>query len=325
METSHAPFQGDHDAAPATRQQAAHQQVAPGVVFLRLFMVNVYFVKDDGGWVLVDAGLPLSAGRILAAARARFGPNAGPRAIVLTHGHFDHVGALRNLAETWDVPVYAHPLELPYLSGRSSYPPPDPSVGGGLMAYLSFLFPRGPVDLGNRLRPLPPDGSLPFLPEWRWLHTPGHTPGHVSLFRERDRTLIAGDACITVRQESATAVVLQRQVLHGPPAYYTQDWEQAQASVRQLANLRPALLAPGHGFPLGGERLFRQLSALTRDFRDLAVPPKGRYVDQPALADEQGTVTVPAGGLQASLPKVLAGLGVALLVYAFVRRRRKAR
>jgi glyoxylase-like metal-dependent hydrolase (beta-lactamase superfamily II) len=69
-------------------------------------------------WVLVDAGLPGSAGTIRRHAAEIFGSEARPAAIILTHGHFDHVGALLTLATEWDVPVYAHPLELPYLTGR---------------------------------------------------------------------------------------------------------------------------------------------------------------------------------------------------------------
>ena len=60
---------------------------------------------------------------------------------LLTHGHFDHVGALGELAGGWKAPVYAHLLEMPYLAGAASYPPPDPTVGGGLTALLSPLFP----------------------------------------------------------------------------------------------------------------------------------------------------------------------------------------
>ena len=101
---------------------------------------------------------------------------ARPAAIVMTHGHFDHVGALASLAERWDVPIYAHPLELPYLDGRSSYPRPDPSVGGGMMSAMSRFYPRGPVDVGRWLRTLPEDGAVPGMPGWRWIHTPGHTP-----------------------------------------------------------------------------------------------------------------------------------------------------
>src|SRR5205807_9576264 len=103
----------------------------------KLVLVNVVFVgvpkSGDGNWVLIDAGLPASATDISSAAKARFGGSGRPSAIVVTHGHFDHVGALETLAEQWDVPVYAHPNERPYLNGTKSYQPPDPSVGGGLI------------------------------------------------------------------------------------------------------------------------------------------------------------------------------------------------
>jgi glyoxylase-like metal-dependent hydrolase (beta-lactamase superfamily II) len=137
------------------------------------------------------------------------------------------------------VPVYAHPLELPYLSGRASYPPADPSVGGGLMAALSRLYPRGPVDLEARLQTLPDDRSLPGMQDWRYIHTPGHSVGHVWLWREADRVLIVGDAFVTTAQESAYAVTVQRPEMHGPPMYYTVDWRKAGESVMQLAELEP--------------------------------------------------------------------------------------
>jgi DNA-binding CsgD family transcriptional regulator len=73
---------------------------------------------------------------IVKAAARRFGADARPAAIVLTHGHFNHVGALEALAERWRCSVYAHPLELPYITGCASYPPMDPSVGGGAQSLL---------------------------------------------------------------------------------------------------------------------------------------------------------------------------------------------
>lgn len=244
--------------------------------------MNVFFCgpefAPDRGWVLVDAGIAGSAARIRSAARSRFGESR-PAAIVLTHGHFDHVGAARELADEWDVPIYAHALELPYLDGSRSYPPPDSTVGGGSMAALSFLFPRGPVDVSARLERLPADGSVPGLAEWRWIHTPGHTEGHISLFRERDRVLIAGDAVITVQQESALAVWSQRPELHGPPMYFTPDWIASAASARRLARLLPRTLGAGHGVPLHGEHMQRALQDLARDFEERAVPKHGRYVD----------------------------------------------
>ena len=91
------------------------RHVADGIWMLRTTMVNVFFVGVDDGWVLVDAGLPGSTSAMRHAATELFGLQP-PRAIVLTHGHFDHVGALSGLLDAWDVPVYAHPFELPHLT-----------------------------------------------------------------------------------------------------------------------------------------------------------------------------------------------------------------
>ena len=142
------------------------REAAPGVAWLRTGFVNVAFVEPeprDGRWVLVDTGLRGWSSSILAAARARHGDRP-PTAIILTHGHFDHVGGLHALLEVWDVPVYAHRAELPHLTGRRAYPPPDPTVGGGVLAWSARLFPSGPIDISTRLRTLPEDGSLPPLP-----------------------------------------------------------------------------------------------------------------------------------------------------------------
>lgn len=261
--------------------------------------------------MLVDAGLYGSAQRIAQAAEERYGAGARPSAIILTHGHFDHVGALRTLVEQWDVPVYAHELEMPYVTGRSAYPPPDPTVGGGAMARLSFLYPKKPIDLGTRARVLPADSAVPGLPDWRVIHTPGHTPGHVSLYREADRLLIAGDAFVTTQQESALAVLTQKQEVHGPPMYFTPDWAAAHDSVVRLAALQPEVAATGHGLPMRGAEMRRQLDELARDFDQLAVPAHGRYVRQPAVADQSGVVSVPPP-VADPVSKAIIGAGVAV-------------
>jgi glyoxylase-like metal-dependent hydrolase (beta-lactamase superfamily II) len=305
------------------RSRTWPDSVAPDLAYLRTGFVNLFIYgrpgSPSGAWVLIDAGLPGSTSRIARAAEEWIGPWARPGAIILTHGHFDHVGSVRELAHRWDVPVYAHALELPYLTGRSPYPPPDPTVGGGAMSALSRFYPRGPIDLGGRVHPLPEDGSIPGMPEWRWIHTPGHTPGHISLFRGLDRTLIAGDAFVTTRQESAIAALTQRPELHGPPAYFTQDWKAARRSVERLAELEPLRVATGHGPPLEGFEMLRGLRELALDFDRIAVPPRGRYVRQPATADETGVLTLPPP-VPDPLPRVLLGFGAGLVLGAALRR-----
>jgi glyoxylase-like metal-dependent hydrolase (beta-lactamase superfamily II) len=291
-------------------------QVAPGVSCLQIVMVNVYMVADPddaaGGWVLIDAGLPGSGNRIKRAAEKLYGKGTKPKAIILTHGHFDHVGALRNLLEEWDVPVYAHLLELPYLTGRSAYPPPDPTVGGGAMAFMSRIYPNKPIDIRRNVNELPSDGTVPHLPGWTFLHTPGHSAGHISLFRDSDKVLIAGDAFVTVRQESMLAVMTQKQEVHGPPAYYTPNWEAAKRSIERLLLLRPQVAATGHGLPMYGEELLTQLQTLFREFDERVLPPQGRYVNQAAEADETGVTSLPPE-VPDPLPKIMVGVGLVTL------------
>lgn len=305
-------------------------RVAPGLAYLRDRIVNVAFISStdgrEGPWVLVDSGLPGSASRILRAAELLYGPDATPAAIVLTHGHFDHVGSVRELVRRWNVPVYAHELELPYLTGRSSYPPPDPAVGGGAMATMSRFFPRKPINLGDSVMALPADGAIPVIGEWRWIHTPGHAPGHVSLFRDYDRALVAGDAFVTTKQESLSAVLTQRPEVHGPPRYYTMDWRAAASSVDELAALEPSVAVTGHGVAMRGERLERGLRDLAAHFAAKAVPSRGRYVRQPARADRTGVLFVPP-----AVPDVVgrtvagvAAVAIAAVAFAAVRRRNGA-
>lgn len=293
-------------------------EVAPDVACLQLPIVNVCLVGSpnaaDCSWVLMDAGLAFSGPSIHSAAAARFGPRSRPAAIVLTHGHFDHVGALPELADEWQAPIYAHELEMPYLTGRSSYPPPDPAVGGGAMSFLSRLYPRGPIDLGNRVRPLPADGSVPAMPGWRWVHTPGHAPGHVSLFRDQDRMLLAGDAFVTTKQESMLGALLKMNThVRRPPAYFTPDWPTARRSIEALAELRPEIAVTGHGLPMSGELLRSDLAELVRDWDRVAVPSHGRYVHQPARTDGHGVVSLPPPVPDPQL-WALAGLSLAATV-----------
>jgi glyoxylase-like metal-dependent hydrolase (beta-lactamase superfamily II) len=271
------------DAIPLPFYEIAPlDDIAAGVRGLRILFVNVFAISTPAGWTLIDTGLFLSAGKIKHWAEGHFGKGTKPQAIILTHGHFDHVGAIKDLLKDWDVPVYAHPDEMPYLTGRVKYPAPDPGVGGGLMAVMSPIYPRTSADLSGRVQPLPADGTVPTLAGWRWLHTPGHAQGHISLYREEDRVLLPADAFCTTKQESFLAVAKQTPELHGPPAYYTPDWDAARASVRLLAALRPRTIAPSHGLPMCGDEIPHQLQRLADDFDRIAMPGHGKYVHRAA-------------------------------------------
>ena len=263
------------------------EPVAPGTARLGIIFVNVFALGESGGpWLLVDAGLPGSAGLIRQAVRRRFGTRGQPEAIVLTHGHFDHVGAARELAFAWDVPLYAHPLENPYLTGKSDYPPRDPTMGGA-MAQMSRVMPDHGYDFGDRVQTLPEDGSLPGLPDWRWLATPGHTPGHVSLYRAADGVLLAGDAFATMNLDSWSAYLSRERRFSRPSPPFTFNWETTYQSVQKLADLEPKVVAAGHGLPIAGDQVAGEL----RNFTGRFTPPRrGRYVASPPRADDEGGV-----------------------------------
>ncbi len=131
--------------------------IASGVLGLSLPFVNAYLVEAaNGPSVLVDSGLGMSAARL-----QRLLPGS-LAAVVLTHGHCDHAGGAGPLARAMNVPVYAHPLELPYLTDQAVYPSEDLSAGGP-SALFSRFFRNRSFDLGAAVRPLPDDGNIPAL------------------------------------------------------------------------------------------------------------------------------------------------------------------
>lgn len=242
-------------------------------------IVNVIMVGEPNSkdWVLIDAGMPDSGEEIQNEAEKRFGKTP-PKAIILTHGHFDHVGGIIHLLDVWKTSVYAHPLEFLYLTGEKRYPKPDSGVEGGMLAKISFTYPIEPINIKSRLKELPVDGEIPELPDWKWYHVPGHSPGQIALFREKDRVLIAGDTFTTVKQDSLYRVLIQKQGIYGPPVYLTTNWTMAQESVEKLKQLSPEKVIPGHGQFMEGTELKNGLRELVQNFKEEAVPSHGKFV-----------------------------------------------
>ena len=250
-------------------------EIARGVHWLRLRGANVFFVRSGESWALIDAGFP-GSGRIIAEAAGRLcGPAGRPGSILISHGHPDHVGSAVGLAAAWNVPILAPMGEMPFIDGTALYPEP-------LVAWLARVLPRRAMealirgsDLGDAVRPFDPQVGVPDLPDWVCVPTPGHTPGHVAFFRPGDRTLIAGDAVLTMAWSSRLGgrgagwlwdLLRRKPRLSGPPTVVTCDWQAAAASVVALAELDPWVLATGHGTPLAGRHAAPALRAFAAEW-----------------------------------------------------------
>ncbi|WFE99018.1 MBL fold metallo-hydrolase [Micromonospora sp. WMMD964] len=157
--------------------------------------VNSYaFVDDDGGVTLVDCGLAKASARIVRGLAAIGKVPADVTRIVLTHAHPDHAGGAAEMARRTGAPVAAHTADVPFAEeGRA--PVSDPTVTGGrLFARLnSGRFPAVRV-----AQPLADGDVLDVGGGLRVVHTPGHSPGHVSLLHEPTRLLITGDALFNI-------------------------------------------------------------------------------------------------------------------------------
>lgn len=181
-----------------------------------LFPIKVWLVADADGVTLVDAGVPVMANGIL---RVIERLDRGPlQRILLTHGHGDHVGAVTRIRQRHPVPVYAHPIELPYLEGSLPYPrrrKAEPGLPKGLVQ---------PLDTEQAMA-----GLRPYL-------TPGHSPGHIAYFHEQDQVLLAGDL-FTAKGGK----------LRPPMALFTADMAEAIRNGAILWELQPKRLEVCHG------------------------------------------------------------------------------
>ncbi|CAN5126213.1 hypothetical protein BH09BAC2_BH09BAC2_18710 [soil metagenome] len=267
--------------------------IAPGVWGMSYFFTNIFMILNpfDGNWVLVDTGYKRTAAKIKKMAAQLFGYGHMPSAIILTHAHFDHSGGLHELCNDWKVPVYAHADELCFLVNNASYPPPDLTLAGGIFSLVPGLFPCNGMELKG-VSKIPLNG-IPGLPQWNYINTPGHSPGHISLYRESDGVLLAGDALCNVNRHSLIGL-FKKNTLSGPSKFFTYNWHLAKQSIKKLAHLRPAIIASSHGKPLKGNRTISELNSLLKNFNNKAVPVNGVYTKDPAVINKSGIIYVTA-------------------------------
>lgn len=221
----------------------------------RLFPVNSYLVREADGFTLIDANLAGKAPAIIAAAEAHGGAIVR---IVLTHAHMDHVASLDALhAALPGAEVQVPAREARFLAGERTLDPveilPSAKLRGSWQTATTA--PTRLLKADDRI------GSL------RVVAAPGHTPGHVAFFDERDGTLIGGDAFQT---RGGVAVSGTLRPTFPFPAFATWHKPTALTSARTLYNLAPIRLAVGHG-----EVLENPASALNRAIERAAASIEG--------------------------------------------------
>ncbi|MFS0852047.1 MBL fold metallo-hydrolase [Microbacterium sp. 179-I 3D4 NHS] len=224
-------------------------EVAPGVFRIGVADVNCYLVRTADGLTLVDAGLPKSW-RTLEELLLHLGARPSDiDALVLTHGHFDHVGTARMLGGQ-GVPVLVHPRDAHLARHPYSYKPASPRLAylfghpRGIpvitkMAFAGALTVRG-VDAAGRVYHGQPVDA-PGAPIALW--TPGHTAGHCAYLFEETGVLLSGDALVTLDPytgETGPQIVASAA---------TADNGEAMAALDVLEESGASLVLPGHGEP----------------------------------------------------------------------------
>mgnify|MGYP002623700327 CR=1 FL=1 len=203
-------------------------QIAEGVNLLRgtpKFGINIYLVGD----VLLDAGTRMAGRRILSQVEGR-----AIGAHVLTHAHPDHQGASHEVCDRLEIPLWCGAGDADAMeSGDWSAVIPD-----NWNTRLQHRFWTGPPHpVAKRLK----EGDE--VAGFTILETPGHSPGHLSLWRERDRVLILGDVL------NGMNLITTKPGLHEPPVLFTVDPAKNRRSIRRLAALNPDVICFGHGPP----------------------------------------------------------------------------
>ncbi|MFJ7825886.1 MBL fold metallo-hydrolase [Psychrobacillus sp. NPDC096623] len=186
-----------------------------------IITIHVWVVADEEGITLVDAGMPMMTKGIMKFIEQL---NAGPlQRILLTHGHSDHVGAVKGILKKYEVPVYAHQIEIPYMEGEIIYPKRKKLENNLPKTLTKPLLEDG----SNKLMKI--GGLTPYF-------TPGHSPGHVVYYHDQDQVLLVGDLFTSKKGK-----------LKPPMPAFTADMKQAVASASIVSHLKPKRLELCHG------------------------------------------------------------------------------
>jgi glyoxylase-like metal-dependent hydrolase (beta-lactamase superfamily II) len=196
--------------------------------------LNLTLILDEeNGHTLVDTGLP---GQEEAIASALADAGIGVRdleRIIFTHQDLDHVGSGAALVRQSGARALAHAVEAPYVEGELKPLKPTPEMLEQRPQMREMLQRLEPVGVDDLLE----DGErLDLAGGTRVIFTPGHTPGHTSLYLERSRVLVAGDA-----------LTAEEGRLNGPNPPVTLDTDEAARSVRRLAELDVKTIVCYHG------------------------------------------------------------------------------
>ena len=210
-------------------------EIIPNVHLIPNTVANPYLLIDPDGLTLIDAGLPGSHRKILRyLASLGYAPKDLKR-ILITHADFDHVGGLAPLKAATGARVFASPVEAQAIAaGHASRPlKPRSAITKLLFDLMAGLFKPARVQVDELLS----DGQiLPVLGGLRVVETPGHTPGHISLFASSAGILFCGDS-----------IVSGEDGLRGSTG--ANNWDQAKSdeSVRKQAALGARILCSGDG------------------------------------------------------------------------------
>jgi len=223
-------------------------EIVKGLQYVDGSNANSYLIEEsDGTLTLVDAAMQADGKRILEFIKSKL--NRKPSevtTIVVTHCHFDHIRGLAAIKAATGAKVAVHEADADFVSGKRRYPSPAGAMGLAF-SLMSPFFKVTPVDPDVLLKEGDTVGRLAVF------HTPGHTPGSISLYDGQDRVLFVGD----------TARYLKGR-LEGPPPRFTQRMDQAKASIERLSSLDFAVMLSGHGEPLRSPDAPKMMNELSK-------------------------------------------------------------